>query len=84
MGLLQLCLSKDHQWLMFLKENNYEEAREFLKSQDDAEKERLVNGRFSGTDKHGTIPGQDHLKTTSPWCIAVIHCSYDILELLYQ
>ena len=78
---LQLTYAHDHEWLITLKKNDHKKAKALLQSATEAEKQRLVNGRFHRTEIHD---GLSDFQVTHPWNIAAIHASEDILELLFQ
>ena len=81
---LQLSFSIDHKWLVALKTNGYEIAKALLESATEAEKQRLVNGRFQCINHSKTQDDLVNFKVVHPWNIAAIHASDKILELLIQ
>jgi hypothetical protein len=84
MGLKELSFTDDYEWLLMLKENKYDEALTFLKSKTSNEQQRLVNGTFIEASSNDLEPELEFADVGHPWCIAALHGSNDMLELLYQ
>jgi hypothetical protein len=84
MDVMDLSFTGDHEWLLMLKENKYDEALTFLKSKTSNEQQRLVNGTFIEASSNDLELELEFPDVGHPWCIAALHGSNGILELLYQ
>ena len=78
-----LCCEKDREWSLILKHNKFKEAKTFLRSKDQVERERLLHGQFIPMNI-SVEPELLHSIAIHPCCIAAIHGSNEVMELLFR
>ena len=83
MSTKSLCCEKDHECSLILKHNKFKEANTFLRSKDEVERERLLHGQFNPV-KSSIEAEMMHSVARHPCCIAAIHGSNEVLELLFR
>ena len=84
---VHLSYTKDQQWLLMLKYNKAKEADEFLRSKDKEERQPFLHGYFVASETSENFHlGQDLMYSEAghPCCIAAIHGSIEVLELLFR
>ena len=80
----QLSYTKDQEWLLMLKHNKAKEADAFLRSKDKEERQPFLHGSFFASENFDLGLDLMYSEAGHPCCIAAIHGSNEVLELLFR